>query len=88
MNFSRRWKPSFTMTQWYPRLCVCIQISGWQNHQFTGRGEFALTFGNFKVNMNVPADHIVSFYRFGKLLRSFNPEQFARWQKAQILKNQ
>jgi hypothetical protein len=26
---------------------------------------------------------LYSFYRFGKLLRSFNPEQFARWQKAQ-----
>jgi len=49
----------FTMTQWYPRLCVYSDFQGWQNHQFTGRGEFALTFGNFKVQMTVPADHIV-----------------------------
>jgi hypothetical protein len=47
----------FTMTQWYPRLCVYSDFQGWQNHQFTGRGEFALTFGNFKVQMTVPADH-------------------------------
>ena len=49
----------FTMTQWYPRLCVYSDFQGWQNHQFTGRGEFALTFGNFKVAMTVPADHVV-----------------------------
>ncbi|MES2882090.1 MAG: M1 family peptidase, partial [Bacteroidota bacterium] len=37
----------FTLAQWYPRLCVYSDFQGWQNHQFTGRGEFALTFGNF-----------------------------------------
>ena len=49
----------FTMTQWYPRLCVYSDFQGWQNHQFAGSGEFALTFGNFKVAMTVPADHVV-----------------------------
>jgi hypothetical protein len=49
----------FTMTQWYPRMCVYSDFQGWQNHQFTGRGEFALTFGNFHVQMTVPADHVV-----------------------------
>jgi hypothetical protein len=49
----------FTMTQWYPRLCVYSDFQGWQNHQFAGRGEFALTFGNYKVQMTVPADHVV-----------------------------
>ncbi|MGZ5246850.1 MAG: M1 family peptidase, partial [Flavitalea sp.] len=27
----------FTMSQWYPRLCVYSDFQGWQNHQFTGR---------------------------------------------------
>jgi hypothetical protein len=49
----------FTMAQWYPRLCVYSDFQGWQNHQFTGRGEFALTFGNYKVQMTVPADHVI-----------------------------
>ncbi len=49
----------YTMTQWYPRLCVYSDFQGWQNHQFVGSGEFALTFGNFKVAMTVPADHVV-----------------------------
>ena len=38
----------FTMTQWYPRMCVYSDFHGWQNKQFTGRGEFALAFGNLK----------------------------------------
>src|SRR5690606_23643333 len=49
----------FTIAQWYPRLCVYSDYQGWQNQQFTGRGEFALTFGDFNVKMTVPADHIV-----------------------------
>jgi len=49
----------FTMTQWYPRLCVYSDFQGWQNHQFTGRGEFALTFGNYKVAITVPSDHVI-----------------------------
>ena len=77
----------FTMTQWYPRLCVYSDNQGWQNHQFTGRGEFTLTFGNFKVNMNVPADHIVASTGSGKNFSEvLTAEQFARWQKAQNTK--
>ena len=75
------------MTQWYPRLCVYSDNQGWQNHQFTGRGEFTLTFGNFKVNMNVPADHIVASTGSGKNFSEvLTAEQFARWQKAQNTK--
>ena len=74
----------FTMTQWYPRLCVYSDFQGWQNHQFTSRGEFALTFGNFKVQMTVPADHVVGAtgqcQNYQQLL---SPTEFGRWQKAQ-----
>lgn len=74
----------FTMAQWYPRLCVYSDYQGWQNQQFTGRGEFALTFGNFNVQMTVPADHIVG--STGECLNyaaTLTPAQLARWQKAQ-----
>jgi hypothetical protein len=74
----------FTMTQWYPRLCVYSDFQGWQNHQFTGRGEFALTFGNFKVQMTVPADHVImatgECQNYSSVL---TPAQLARWNKAQ-----
>jgi hypothetical protein len=73
----------FTMTQWYPRLCVYSDFQGWQNHQFTGRGEFALTFGNFKVQMTVPADHVVGgtgeCVNYASVL---SPEKLARYNKA------
>jgi hypothetical protein len=77
----------FTMTQWYPRLCVYSDFQGWQNHQFTGRGEFALTFGNFKVQMTVPADHVVGATgQCQNYQQVLTPAQYARWQKAQTSK--
>jgi hypothetical protein len=77
----------FTMAQWYPRLCVYSDFQGWQNHQFTGRGEFALTFGNFKVQMTVPSDHVVG--STGECLNyaaNLTPSQLGRWKKAQTTK--
>jgi len=77
----------FTMSQWYPRLCVYSDFQGWQNHQFAGRGEFALTFGNFKVQMTVPADHVVgSTGECTNYAQVLSPARLARWQKAQTTK--
>ncbi len=77
----------YTITQWYPRLCVYSDFQGWQNHQFAGSGEFALTFGNFKVAMTVPADHVVLSTGEGQNYQQvLSPAQFARWQKAQTAK--
>jgi hypothetical protein len=74
----------FTMTQWYPRMCVYSDFHGWQNKQFTGRGEFALAFGNFKVKMTVPADHLVcSTGECQNYQQVLSPAQYSRWQKAQ-----
>lgn len=73
----------FTMTQWFPRLCVYSDFQGWQNHQFTGRGEFALTFGNYNVQMTVPADHMVG--STGECLNYsavLTPTQLARYNKS------
>jgi hypothetical protein len=74
----------FTMAQWYPRLAVYSDFQGWQHHQFTGRGEFALTFGNYKVAITVPSDHVVmatgACQNYAAVL---SPAQMARWNKAQ-----
>ncbi|PUZ30352.1 hypothetical protein GA0116948_101376 [Chitinophaga costaii] len=78
----------YTITQWYPRMAVYSDFQGWQNKQFTGRGEFALAFGNFKVHMTVPADHIVGgtgeCQNYKEVL---SPAQFQRWQQAQSSKS-
>jgi hypothetical protein len=50
----------YTIAQWFPRMCVFDDVNGWQNKQFLGRGEFALPFGNYRVQITVPADHIVA----------------------------
>ncbi|MBL7854970.1 MAG: M1 family metallopeptidase [Cyclobacteriaceae bacterium] len=49
----------YFVAQWFPRMCVFDDIEGWQNKQYLGAGEFALTFGDYKVRITVPSDHIV-----------------------------
>ena len=74
----------FTMSQWYPRMAVYSDFQGWQNLQFAGGAEFALTFGNFKVKMTVPADHMVAATgqcrNYNQVLSS---AQLKKWQQAQ-----
>ncbi len=50
----------YTIAQFFPRMAVYNDVEGWQNKQFLGRGEFALPFGNYQVNITVPADHYVA----------------------------
>lgn len=74
----------FTITQWFPRMCVYSDFEGWQSDQFTGTGEFALNFGDYDVKITLPSDFIVGgtgvCQNYQKML---SPEQFQRWQKAQ-----
>ena len=50
----------FLLAQWFPRLAAYTDYEGWTNKEFLGRGEFTLEFGNYDVEITVPADHIVS----------------------------
>jgi hypothetical protein len=50
---------AYVIAQFYPRMAVYNDVEGWQNSQFWGRDEFALPFGDFDVNITVPADHIL-----------------------------
>jgi len=74
----------YTTTQWYPRMAVYSDFQGWQNKQFIGAGEFALTFGDFKVNITAPSDHIIGAtgecQNYAQVL---SPTQYRRWQQAQ-----
>jgi len=49
----------YVIAQFFPRMAVYNDVEGWQNSQFWGRDEFALPFGNYEVNITVPADHIL-----------------------------
>jgi hypothetical protein len=73
----------YTFAQWFPRMCVFDDYEGWQNKQFLGQGEFALTFGNYRVKITVPSDHIVG--ASGTLQNPkdvLSPEQIQRFEKA------
>ena len=73
----------YVIAQFYPRMAVYNDVEGWQNMQFWGTGEFTLPFGNFDVNITVPADHIME--ATGELTNRsevFTPEQVKRYELA------
>ena len=72
----------YLIAHWFPRMCVFDDYEGWQNKQFQRLGEFALEFGNYKVNITVPADHIIS--STGTLLNAkevLTPKELERFEK-------
>lgn len=74
----------YTFAQWFPRMCVFDDYEGWQNKQFFGRGEFALTFGDYKVRITVPSDHIVGATGWLQNPKEvLSREQIERFQRAQ-----
>jgi hypothetical protein len=50
---------NYVIAQFFPRMAVYNDVEGWQNLQFLGRGEFALVFGDYDVNITTPEDHIL-----------------------------
>ena len=50
----------YAIAQWFPRMCAYTDVTGWQNKQYLGTGEFALEFGNYLVRITAPADHVVA----------------------------
>ncbi|TRX38754.1 M1 family metallopeptidase [Flavobacterium sp. ZT3R18] len=82
--FEKEGNRLYVIAQFYPRMAVYNDVEGWQNMQFWGGGEFALPFGNFDVNITVPADHVMD--ATGELMNRsevFTPEQVKRYELAQ-----
>jgi len=50
----------FEIAQWFPRMAAYYDVYGWQHKQFLGAGEFTLEFGDYDVQVTVPADHVVA----------------------------
>lgn len=74
---------AYVIAQFFPRMAVYSDVEGWQNHQFWGSGEFALPFGDYEVNITVPADHIMD--ATGTLQNRkeiFSKEMMSRYEKA------
>ena len=49
----------YTIAQFFPRMAVYSDNEGWQNKQFLGSGEFALSFGSYEVAITVPSDFVI-----------------------------
>ena len=82
--FEKEGNKIYVIAQFYPRMAVYNDVEGWQNMQFWGSGEFALPFGNFDVNITVPADHVME--ATGDLMNRsevFTPAQVKRWELAE-----
>jgi hypothetical protein len=74
---------NYIMAQFYPRMAVYNDVEGWQNFQFWGSDEFALSFGNFEVNITVPSDHLLDATgRLQNRQEVFSTEMLKRYYKA------
>ncbi len=83
-HFEKDGNNLYVLAQFFPRMAVYNDVDGWQNMQFWGSGEFALAFGDYEVNVTVPADHIMN--ATGVLLNKeqvFTAEQLKRWALAE-----
>jgi len=81
--FEKDGNRAYVIAQFFPRMAVYSDVEGWQNHQFWGSGEFALPFGNYDVNITVPADHTLD--ATGVLLNRkevFSKEMMKRYEQA------
>jgi hypothetical protein len=82
-HFDKDGNKAYVIAQFFPRMCVYNDVEGWQNYQFWGSGEFALAFGNYEVNLTVPADHVVD--ATGKLKNRkevYSKKMMQRYEKA------
>ncbi len=74
----------YTIAQFFPRMAVYNDVEGWQNKQFLGQGEFTLPFGDYRVSITVPTDHVVaSTGTLTNASRVLNSTQRARLAKAE-----
>ena len=50
----------YTVAQWFPRMAAYTDRNGWVLEPFLGGAEFATEFGDYRVEITVPDDHIVA----------------------------
>lgn len=73
----------FSVAQWYPRMCVYDDVSGWNTIPYIGPSEFYLEYGDYDISITVPASHIV--VGSGELINPqdvYTPDQQQRWKAA------
>jgi hypothetical protein len=75
----------YEIAQWFPRMAVYNDVYGWQHKQFLGQGEFTLNFGNYKVAITAPNDHVIGAGELQNPTQVLSAEQLKRMEKAKLL---
>ncbi len=78
----------YCIAQWFPRLAAYYDAQGWQHKQYLGAGEFTLEFGDYKVRITTPDDHVL--LATGVLQNPkdvLSPTQIARLKQAETAKS-
>lgn len=73
----------YEIAQWFPRMAVYDDITGWNNLPYIGAGEFYLEYGNIDYTVTAPAGLVVA--GSGELLNAsevLTPVQLARLARA------
>ena len=73
----------FSVAQWYPRMCVYDDVSGWNTIPYIGPSEFYLEYGDYDISITAPASHII--VSSGELVNPqdvYTAEQQQRWKAA------
>src|SRR5436190_10359940 len=52
--------PLYELAQWYPRVCVYDDVRGWNTEPYLGQGEFYLEYGDYTLDVTVPAGYVVA----------------------------
>ena len=74
----------YSMAQWYPRVAVFDDVTGWNVEPYLEAGEFYLEYGNYEYEVTAPYDHVV--VGSGMLQNPkdvLTKEQQQRWELAQ-----
>lgn len=50
----------YELAQWYPRVAVYDDLRGWNTEPYLGQGEFYLDYGDYTLEITVPAGYIVA----------------------------
>jgi len=73
----------YSIAQWYPRVAVFDDVTGWNTDPYLGAGEFYLDYGDYDYKVTVPYDYIV--VGSGELANpkeALSKELINRWEKA------
>ena len=85
--FAKDGNSNYFIAHWFPRLAAYDDVNGWQTKQFWGQGEFTLIFGNYKVAITAPNDHVVgSTGECQNYAQVLTPTQLARYKQAETSK--